>query len=180
VNWRITECYLRNGYNISPNQIPNGKITVSSKIESETSNRTYRDPSNVDNTYQHSKLRDNLNVTQSYIINTGLITEDMDNLVEQIIYSPKVYLIKFKGDVNPETTVGITVDNTYITVDDTTITVDSTTVTGEYLGKYKTHQQIPVVVTDSDFLRKTRNNDRNSIDYNIKFEETNNKMLNIR
>ena len=75
---------------------PIGKITVSDKIESQTNNRVFRDPSTVDNSFQHSKLKDNLDVTQSYVINTGKLRETMVGLVEEIIYSPKVYLITFK------------------------------------------------------------------------------------
>ena len=159
---------------------PIGKITVNGKIDSQTNNRTFRDPSTVDNSFQHSKLRDNLDVSQSYTINTGMLQEQMVDLVEEIIYSPKVYLIRFKGDIQEATTIGLTIDNTYVTIDDTTITIDSLTITDEAIGKFRTHQQIPVVVTDSDFQRKTRINDKIMIDYNIKFDETNNKILDIR
>ena len=152
---------------------PIGKITVNDKIDSQTNNRTFRDPSTVDNSFQHSKLKDNLDVTQSYTINTGMLQEQMVDLVEEIIYSPKVYLIRFKGDIQEATTIGLTIDNTYVTIDDTTITIDSLTVTEEAIGKFKT-------VTDSDFQRKTRINDKIMIDYNIKFDETNNKILDIR
>lgn len=157
-----------------------GKVTVNSKVDREISNNGFRDPSQIDNTYIHSKQQNGLNVEQSYIINTGSLTDDMISIIEEIVYSPKVYLIKFKGDYQTTTTIGITVDNTYITADDTTITVDSQTTTVESLGKYKTHQQIPVMVSDTDFIRKTRINDKVAIDYNIKFDETNNKLLSIR
>lgn len=159
---------------------PNGKATISTKIESDTSNRVFRDPLMIDNSITHSKLRDNLDITQQYIINTGSLTEEMVSIVEQLIYSPKVYLIKFAGDIETSPTTGITVDSTYVTADDSNITVDNQGVTNELLGFYKTHYQIPVIITDSDFVRKTRVNDRNAIDYNIKFEETNNKINNIR
>lgn len=157
-----------------------GKVTANSKVDREISNNGFRDPSQIDNTYIHSKQQNGLNVEQSYIINTGSLTDDMISIIEEIVYSPKVYLIKFKGDYQTTTTIGITVDNTYITADDTTITVDSQTTTVESLGKYKTHQQIPVMVSDTDFIRKTRINDKVAIDYNIKFDETNNKLLSIR
>jgi len=159
---------------------PNGKATISTKLDSDTSNRVFRDPLMVDNSFTHSKLRDNLLVTQQYTINTGSLTEEMVSIVEQLIYSPKVYLIKFAGDIENNPTTGITVDSTYVTADDTNITVDNQGIANELLGFYKTHYQIPVVVTDSDFTKKTRVNDRNAIDYNIKFEETNNKINNIR
>jgi hypothetical protein len=159
---------------------PIGKITVSDKIESQTNNRVFRDPSTVDNSFQHSKLKDNLDVTQSYVINTGKLRETMVGIVEEIIYSPKVYLITFKGDLQTGETIGLTIDTTEVTIDDTNITIDSITIGDEYTGKFKTHQQIPVIVTDSDFTRKTRINDKVEIDYNIKLEETNNKLLDIR
>jgi len=157
-----------------------GKVTIKNKIEATTGRRSFRDPSKIDNSYTHSKLRELSEVMQSYSINTGSLTEDMNSTIEQIIYSPKVYLIKFKGDMQTSTTVGITIDSTYTTIDDTTITIDSATVVDEGNGFFKTHQQIPVVVTDSDFGRKTRVNDKNAIDYTINFEETTNKILSVR
>lgn len=159
---------------------PHGKFTASSEIESEISNKSFRDPSKIDNSYTHSKQRSALDVTQSYLINTGSLTEDMVAIIEELIYSEKVYLIRFKGDIQLEEVLGITVDSTLITVDDTNITVDSDVVDAEALGLFKTHQQIPVVIMDSDFERKSRVNDKNGIDYNILFEETNNKINNIR
>lgn len=159
---------------------PNGKVTIASKLKDETSNLGFRDPSRVDNSFTHSKMRDNIEVTQNYVVNTGLIDENMAKLVEQIIYSPKVYLVKFKGDYQTSITLGTTIDSTYITIDNTNITIDSATVSEEYQGFYKTHVQIPVIVTDNDFMLKTRINDKSKIDYNIKFDETNNKINNIR
>lgn len=159
---------------------PNGKVAVSSKKEATTSNINYRDPGYVDNSFQHSKVNDNFDVTQSYSINTGMIEEEMDALVEEIIYSPKIYLIKFKGDLNLTTTVGITIDNNIVTVDSLLTTIDGLTVSDEYLAFYKTHQQIPVILTDTDFERKTRLNNRVAIDYTLKFEETTNKINDIR
>jgi hypothetical protein len=73
-----------------------GKVTVKNKIEAVTGRRSFRDPSKIDN-YTHSKLRELSEVVQSYSINTGALTEDMNSTIEQIIYSPKVYLIKFKS-----------------------------------------------------------------------------------
>ena len=159
---------------------PHGKIMASSSIDSKEQSRAYRDPSQGDNTYQHSKIRASLNVSQMWTINTGSLTEDMINDVEQIIYSPKVYLIKFNGAIQTTTTVGITIDSTLVSIDNTNITIDSDTISSEFLGSYKDFEQIPVIVKDSDFTRKNRVNDKNDINYNIKFEETNNKILNIR
>jgi len=159
---------------------PHGKFTASSSITSETTNRAFRDPSTVDNSYSHSKQRGALDVLQSYMINTGSLTEDMVETVEQIIYSSKVYLIRFKGDIQTSAFLGVTVDSTLISVDSLNITVDSDTVGADDLGFFKTFQQIPVTIKDSDFLRKSRVNDKNKIDYNIMLEETNNKINNIR
>lgn len=159
---------------------PFGKFTASTKIERTDSNISHRDPSQVDNTFVHSKLLNNIEVLQSYIINTGSLTEEMNSIIEELIYSPKVYLIKFLGDVETTTTVGITIDSTLVTIDSTEITIDSQTITSEYLGQLKTFQQIPVVVVDSDYQRKTRVNDKINIDYNIRFDETNNKINSIR
>lgn len=159
---------------------PNGKVTIGTKLKDDTSNQAFRDPSRVDNSFVHSKMRDNIEVTQNYIVNTGVIDENMAKLVEQIIYSPKVYLIKFKGDYQTSTTLGTTIDSTYVTIDNLNITIDSATVTEELQGYYKTHQQIPVIVTDNDFMLKTAINDKSKIDYNIKFDETNNKINGIR
>jgi hypothetical protein len=159
---------------------PNGKFSVKSKSKDDTSNSVFRDPSRVDNSLIHSRVRENLEVTQSYIVNTGLIDESNAKLVEQILYSPKVYLIKFLGDRQTELTAGTTIDSTYITIDSLEITIDSALVTEEHLGFFKTHQQIPVIVTDNDFDLKTRINNKSAIDYNIKFDETNNKINSIR
>jgi hypothetical protein len=159
---------------------PHGKISVSSKIDSQVSNKLFRDPSIIDNTFTHSKLRRNLDVTQSYTINTGSLTENMITKIEEIIYSPKVYLILFNGDVQETPTLGITIDSTFITIDDTNITIDSTVAPAELIGSLKTFDQIPVIITDSDFQRKTRINDKNEINYNLKMEETANKLLDIR
>jgi hypothetical protein len=104
----------------------------------------------------------------------------MINQVEQIIYSPKIYLILFNGDIQENTTVGITIDSTFVTIDDTNITIDSATVTEELIGQFKTFQQVPVISMDKTFKRKTRVNDKKDIDYNLKFEETTNKILDNR
>ena len=159
---------------------PHGKVVKNAKIDREEINVSYRDPSMLDNSYVHSKLSQNLDVTETFTINTGSLTEDMVNQVEQIVYSPKVYLIRFVGDVNLITTVGITIDNTFITIDDLNTTIDGLSVTSELLAKYKTHEQIPVVLTDTDFTIKNRVNDKNEINYNLKFEVTTNKINDIR
>jgi hypothetical protein len=49
---------------------------------------------------------------QTYTVNTGALSEDMNETIEQLIYSPKVYLIKFKGDIQTLDTIGLTIDTT--------------------------------------------------------------------
>jgi hypothetical protein len=157
-----------------------GKVTLSNKKSMTTNNVNYRDPSRVDNSYFHSKITDNFDIEQSIIINTGSLSEEMVDLVEEIVYSPKIYLIKFKGDLQTTSTVGITIDDTFVTIDNLNITIDSESVTQESLGVYKTHRQIPVILTDTDFQILNRVNDKNKIDYNLKFEVTTNRILDIR
>jgi hypothetical protein len=155
---------------------PHGKATRTAKKEMSTTSVAYRDPSRIDNSYTHHKLTDDFDVTETITINTGSLTEDMVYQVEQIVYSPKVYLIRFVGDVQLTTTIGITIDNTFITIDSLNTTIDGLTITEELLAKYKTHEQIPVILTDTDFTVKNRVNDKNAIDYNLKFEITTNKI----
>ena len=159
---------------------PHGKAVRTAKKEISTSNVNYRDPSRIDNSYTHHKLTDNFDVTETITINTGSLTEDMVYQVEQIVYSPKVYLIRFVGDVQTTTLIGVTIDNTFITLDDLNTTIDGLSITESYLSKYKTHEQIPVILTDTDFTFKNRVNDKNQIDYNLKFEITTNKINDIR
>jgi hypothetical protein len=159
---------------------PHGKKTASVKVNRTISNISHRDPSQVDNTFIHSKQITSIDAEQSYIINTGSLDENMTSIIEELIYSPIVYLINFKGDLELVTTVGITIDNAIVSIDNTNISIDSQSITTEAIGFFKTHQQIPVVITDEDFTRKTRLNDRIAIDYNLKLDETNNKINNIR
>jgi len=159
---------------------PHGKKTASVKVNRTISNISHRDPSQVDNTFIHSKQITSIDAMQSYVINTGSLDENMTSIIEELIYSPIVYLINFKGDFELVTTVGITIDNAIVSIDNTSISIDSQSITAEAIGFFKTHQQIPVVITDEDFTRKTRLNDRIAIDYNIKLDETNNKINNIR
>jgi len=159
---------------------PHGKKTASVKVNRTISNISHRDPSQVDNTFTHSKQITLIDAEQSYVINTGSLDENMTSIIEELIYSPIVYLINFKGDFELVTTVGITIDNAIVSIDNTNISIDSQSITAEAIGFFKTHQQIPVVITDEDFTRKTRLNDRIAIDYNLKLHETNNKINSVR
>ena len=156
---------------------PNGKLFTQEKVDFDNQNRSFRDESRIDNTYAHYKDKRNVETTQTFVINTGGLDETMNETVKQIIFSPKVYFIRFKGDLVSPEVVGVTIDNTYITIDDTIQTIDSDTVGLEDIGFYKTFQQIPVLVTNQDFTEKKRLNDKNKIDYILNMEQTNSSIL---
>ena len=156
---------------------PNGKLFTQEKVDFDNQNRSFRDESRIDNTYAHYKDKRNVETTQTFIINTGGLDETMNETVKQIILSPKVYFIRFKGDLVIPEAVGVTIDNTYITIDDTIQTIDSDTVGLEDIGFYKTFQQIPVIVTNQDFTEKKRLNDKSKIDYVLNLEQTNSSIL---
>lgn len=154
---------------------PNGKVVISNKINRETFNRRFRNPLTVNRQMEHSVVDYNIESKQTYTINTGHLKEEMGQLVEEILYSPKVYLIHFKGDIE-SVGGGITVDTTLYSADNTIITADNFALD---TGVYDSFKQIPVRVLDTDFTRKTRFNDKNKVNYNIKFEATYNKINNI-
>jgi hypothetical protein len=159
---------------------PNGKATFDNKIKRTDSNLSFRNPSSIDNAYYHSKMTDNFEVEQSITINTGILEAEMVEEIRQIVLSPKIYLIDFLGDTQDTSTSGITIDDNFTSIDNLIITIDSQTIDDNYLGFYKTHRQIPVILTDTDFQIKTRLNDKNKIDYNLKFEITTNLINDLR
>jgi len=158
---------------------PNSKVQVIETIKRVNNNISHRDPSRVNTSYVHSKNVADIDSTATYTIETGVLTEEMTEVVRQIVYSPKVYLIRFKGDFQETSTIGITIDSTFVTIDET-ITIDSETIETEYLGYFKSHEQIPVILKDTDFERKNRVNDKNKIDFKLVFESTTNTILDIR
>ena len=64
---------------------PHGKVVTQNKIEREISNISYRDPSRIDNTYQHSRTQNSIDVLQSYTINTGSLLDEMVDVVEELV-----------------------------------------------------------------------------------------------
>lgn len=158
---------------------PNSKVQVVETIKRVNNNISHRDPSRVNTSYVHSKNVADIDSTATYTLETGVLNEEQVEVVRQIVYSPKVYLIRFKGDFQNTSTIGLTIDSTFVTIDET-ITIDSTTIDNEYVGYFKSHEQIPVILKDTDFERKNRVNDKNKIDFKLVFEETNNKILDIR
>jgi hypothetical protein len=157
-----------------------GKVTIGQKMESEKSPRLYRRPNSIDTSIAHSMVKDNFKVTETFNVNTGSLKPEMVEQIEEILISPKVYLIRFKGDIQTTTTTSVTIDNTYITIDSLNTTIDGLSTDINDLGFFKSHIQTPVIVTNSDYTRKTRLNDKKDIDFNLTFEATTNKILDIR
>ncbi len=153
---------------------PTGKVTISNKMDREQYSRPFRKPITFNPKFDHETIQYNINGKQSYDLNTGQLTPEMGQLVEEILLSPKVYLINFTGDLTAGS--AYTVDNTVITVDSTLITVDASTGRKLYTG----FRHIPVIVTDTDFVQRTKLNNRNKINYNLRFEEAQTKINNIR
>lgn len=163
-----------NKYGLFDTFTPSGMVVVSSKIDRETYNRAYSNPKALNPVTGHQTNNYNINAVQSYVINTGLLSQDMGMLVEELLLSKKVYLIQFKGDKGH----WLTADNTFISCDTTLFSCDATYEEGT--ENYITFRQIPVVMVDTDFGRKTRLNDKAKISYNIKVDEASQKILNIR
>lgn len=157
---------------------PSGKVTISNEFERKTYTRTYSNFRDYNPSTDHQKTNFNINNKQSYVINTGRLTEEMGQLVEELLDSRMVYLIQFKGTLG----TWITADSTLITCDSTLITCD-TEYLNNYFGDeaplYTEFRQIPVIITDTDFGRKTKLNDKNKMNYNIKVEESLMKINNL-
>lgn len=153
-----------------------GKIVLSDEIKRNYNNKAFRDGSLINTESTHGKNVAIEEVFQTYTVNTGVLDESMNALIEELIYSPKIYLVRFFGERFTTAQVGITVDNDIVTVDNTTITVDSDTVTIDDVGYYNTYLQVPVTCEESDFTKKTLINDKRDISYTLKFKETSSKV----
>ena len=152
---------------------PYGKVSTPNAIDSDKYNLSHRRPRQIFNDVMFSKRKQLTEVLKSYQINTDYIDESVNDVIEEIVYSPSMYLIKFAGDY--QTVVDpITIDSILVTIDNTQITIDSQ---GSDPTKYKTFQQIPVICTTDNFEPKTSTNDRNKIEYTLSFEETTSKII---
>jgi len=152
---------------------PYGKVTNPNKVDADTYELMHRRPRQIFNDVAFSKRKAVTNILKSYSINTDYIDESVNDVIEEIVYSPAIYLVKFLGDY--QTVVDpITIDSTLVTIDNTDITIDSQ---GSDPTKYKTFQQIPVICTTENFEPKTITNDRNKIEYTLSFEETTSKII---
>lgn len=155
-----------------------GKIVINDEVKRQESAKVFRDSSMINTESTHSKNTSIEEVFQTYTVNTGNLDESMNSLIEELIYSTKIYLVRFYGDRWTQVQQGITVDNDIVTVDNTGITVDSDTVTVEDIGYYSTYLQVPVTCTDNDFVKKTVINDKRDISYTLKFKESAPKIKN--
>lgn len=128
---------------------PTGKSIINEEIKREKYTKTINNPLTFVNSRDHRIKQYNSEVKTEITLNTGILPEGSGQIIEEIIYSPVVYLIEFKKTLNKF----------------------------GYYNNWITH---PVIVTQSDFTKKTRLNDKGKISYNIKFETTTNKISNIR
>ena len=158
---------------------PFGKFIESIDTKRDEFSSSFRDPLNVNSQIQHLKQTGAPRGVRKFQVNTGLIDENNNYQIREILQSSKVYLVIFGDDVYQSVQTGITVDSTVVTVDNTTITVDNDVVTEANLGFYSKFTQIPVKNSTTNFLKKTRLNDKSSISYNLEFEETNNFVNNL-
>lgn len=155
-----------------------GKIVINDETKRQESKKAHRDSAMINTESTHSENISIEEVYQTYTVNTGVLDESMNSLIEELIYSPKIYLVRFYGQRWTVAQEGITVDNDIITVDNEAITVDSDTVTLADVGYYSTYLQVPVKCIDSDFVKKTVINDKRDISYTLKFKETASKIKN--
>lgn len=159
---------------------PFGKATKQIKVDAETNIRLYRNPKGINNSVVHSKKRSIESTEQTFSINTGYLEEGMIEQVEEVIYSPLVYLINFSGATFDVSQIGVTVDSTLITVDSTLYTVDNTTITANDVDYYSDYKQIPVTNENNDFVFKSRQFDKGKINYDLTFKSTTDKINNVR
>jgi len=155
-----------------------GKIVINDETKRQESAKVFRDSAMINTESTHFKNTAIEEVFQTYTVNTGVLDQSINALIEELIYSSKIYIVRFFGDKFTTSQVGITVDNDIITVDNETITVDSDTITVGDVGYYSTYLQVPVTCIDSDFVKKTLINDKRDISYTLKFKETASKIKN--
>jgi hypothetical protein len=158
---------------------PFGRFIESIDTKRDEFSSTFRNPLQINSQIQHLKQSGAPKGRRKFQINTGLLDENNNYQVREILQSGKIYLIIFGDDVFTVAQTGVTVDSTTVSVDNTTITVDSDTVTAADLGFYSSFVQIPVSNSATNFLKKTRLNDKSSISYTLELEETNNFINDI-
>lgn len=139
----------------------------------------FRNPLNVNSQIQHLKTVGAVKGNRKFTINTSLIDENNNYQIQELLQSLKLYVVIFEDEVFETLNIGITVDSTLISVDNDSITVDSDTVRIQNIGFYSKFEQIPVKCNTTNFVKKTKLNDKSSISYTFEFESTNNYINDI-
>lgn len=88
-----------------------GKVVIDNDIKSKEYEHSFRNPLFFDNSKDHSIKKYNIESTQKYQINTGAIKYLMGQMVEEILYSPKIYLIKYNKDMTSFQQIPVVVDS---------------------------------------------------------------------
>lgn len=87
-----------------------GKVVIDNDISKESYRRTYRDINNYNSSVNHSTVDFNKKSKTVWKINTGRIDPKLSNKIEEICYSPLVYL----KEANTNRTYAVNVSNTSI------------------------------------------------------------------
>lgn len=159
---------------------PFGKFTEEIPTKRDEFSSSFRNPLNVNSQIQHLKQTGAPRGSRKFTLNTGLLDELNNYQVREILQSSKIYLVIFSEDVFLTESIGLTIDSTVVSIDDTSITIDNDTVGTNDIGFYSKFVQIPVKNLTTNFLKKTRLNDKSSISYTLEFEETNNFINDIQ
>lgn len=156
---------------------PFGKVTEKLNAKTEKQNLSFRNMYNFNASIEHLQSKKVTDTSKLFTINTGLIEQQNNYQIEQLLLSQKTYLIIFEDEVFSDLDVTYTVDSTIISVDNTNILVSEDTVQLGDIGFYKKFQQIPVTLKTDDFVLKTQLNDKSSISYNLEFETANDYLM---
>lgn len=142
---------------------PTGKVVQSSEISGDKYLKTYSKSTNAYLPYNQPAKRINIVVEDTFTINTGVLTPDMVDVIEEIVYSDCVFLVRFNPNVTP---LPVTIDSTITTIDNTNITIDAVSSTSLYTD----FEQIAVVIDETNFIRKNNYNDKGKVNYTIKYK----------
>jgi len=75
---------------------PTGKVSISNQFKKEKYTKALSRPDLFNNRTDHLIVQYNNEVGTEITVNTGLLKEKEGQYIEEILYSPKVYLIEFK------------------------------------------------------------------------------------
>lgn len=87
-----------------------GKVLIDNDIKNKEYEFSFRNPLNFEHSQTHSIRKYNFESIQKYQINTGAIRYLMGQMVEEILYSPKIYLIKYNKDFTKFQQIPVVVD----------------------------------------------------------------------